>query len=529
MKKFLLSFLCIAILSQSALAWEDDPFLNDAVTTDNHNIYGYDIQTNCNGMTYVFYQTSSQNGITMRLQVLDRDGKKTLGDDGVVVSDEPNLSYTSVNQLLYVDREGNAILPVSDCRAGNRQQLYTIYKVNERGETLWSTTLNKGEVNGSLANMQVVQVSDGGYVFAYFRYGTDSDGKSIYYVTLEKLSEEGESEWISHVFEDGNIISYPYLVDAEEGRVMLVYAVGTSYHLTAQLINADGTAGWDEPLTFYTDGFSPIRAIQTAINVKQAPDGGALVAWMHVAGTYESQLVWIKNDRSFAFDTEDGSVLVSNTASQSRYLPNMLYNEDDGNIYLVYRQFDQSHQENQGIFMQKVSQKGELLWGDGGKPVVDVQSESQYNFPSIQRADHGHVAVFYQSLDGHADSGPVGSYITTFDAEGNRILAPQNFSTNDETKTSLATTPLLDGDHYLAWWAVRPTSSRLQIKMQYVGTNGSTSTGISNHEENTAAKLLREDCFDVSGRAIHSPAKGISLLRRVYENGQQKIEKHLKR
>ncbi|MCR5130243.1 MAG: hypothetical protein K6C10_02110 [Prevotella sp.] len=527
MKKIVLILLAIVLPLQMAMAWEEDPYVNDAVIPDTYNVFGYDIQSNLNGMTYVFYQTSSSGGITMRLQVLDRDGQKTLGGDGVVVSDEANLSYTSVNQLMFVDREGNAVLPVSDCRAGNRQQLYTIYKVNEKGETLWSTTLNNAEVNGSLANMQVAQVEDGGYVFAYFRYGRDAENNNIYYVTLEKLSEDGESEWISNVYEEGTMISYPYLVNAGEGRVMLIYCVGNNYDLTAQLINADGSLGWDEPLTFYTGGFSPIRAIHTAINVKPAPDGGALVAWMHVAGTYETQLTWIRNDRTFAFETEDGSVLVSNNSTMSRYLPNMLYNEDDGNIYLTYRQFDQSHQENQGIYMQKISPKGELLWGEEGKPVVEVQSESQYKYPSIQRADNGNLAVFYQSLDGQADSGPVGSYITIFDADGNQVRPLQNFSTNDDTKSALGTTPLLDNDHYLAWWTVRPTSSTLQIMMQYVCPDGSTSGVQPLISCDNDQKLLREECFDVAGKRISAPSKGVSILRKVYANGDEKVEKHL--
>lgn len=505
MKK-LLTLLLLMAVSVMTWAWESDTSINDAVTPEDISIYGYDVQTNGNGMTYVFFQTPRSGGITMRLQILDRDGKKTLGDEGIVVSDEANSSSTVVNQLMLVDREGNAVIPVSDWRAGSRQPLYTVYKVNERGETLWSTTLNKGEANGSLANMQVVQVADGGYVTAYFRYGSGA-----YYITLEKLSADGESQWIRNVYEEGEMYSYPYLVDGGEGKVMLVYAVGSNYHLTARMIDADGDDAWEHPVTFYTGGFSPIRAIHTAIRVKPAPEGGALVAWMHISGTYENRLAWIKNDGTMAFGTEDGSVVVSNTTSLSRYLPNIFWDEDSRCVYAIYRQFDQGHQENQGLYMQKISQTGELLWGDDGKAVVEMQVEDQYDYPQVQSAGRGRIAVFYQSLEGHSSSGAVGSYMKLYDADGNEVQQAVNFSTSEDTKSNLVVSPLLDGNHYLASWKVE-SSSAGRIYMQYVGIDGSTNT-IEAAATGDEGKPLQQSYYNAAGQRISQPQRGLNIVR----------------
>lgn len=507
MKKLFTLIVALATFTLAG-AWESDTDKNDLITPEGIDIYGYDIQTNCHGMTYVFYQTPRSGGITMRLQILDRDGRKTLGNEGIIVSDEANSSSTVVNQLMMVDREGNAIIPVSDWRAGSRQPLYTVYKVNEQGQTLWSTTLNNGVVNGSLANMQVVQVADGGYVLAYFRYGGGA-----YYITLEKLSADGESLWIRDVYEEGVMYSYPYLVDATDGNVMLIYAVGTSYDLTARLIDADGNDAWEQPLTFYTGGFSPIRAIQTAVNVKPAPDGGALVAWMHIDGTYFSRMAWIRNDGSMAFDTDDGSILISNENTLSRYLPDFCYDDAADAIYAVYRQFNQSKQEYQGIYMQKISPTGQLLWGDTGLPVVAMQEESQVASPSIKSAGEGRVAVFHQSLWGLASEGPVGSYMTLFDGEGQMVQEPVNFSTNDDTKSALATSPLLDGNHFLASWKVSPTSSTTLLYMQYVNTDGTTDAIDAQAANGATPTLLRQDCFTIDGRPATAAAKGVILQR----------------
>ena len=76
---------------------------------------------------------------------------------------------------------------------------------------------------------------------------------------------------------------------------------------------------------------------------------------------------------------------------------------------------DQNDQQYEGISMQKISTRGELLWGEKGRVVIEFQNDNQYRNPQVRDAGDGTIAVFYQMMEG-ADSysNPVGSFFILF-------------------------------------------------------------------------------------------------------------------
>ena len=140
MKRILLSMaLAAAMAAPVSAQWVNDPAQCNIVSPAGSNNYGYDIQTNANGMTYVFMQIPHNETIEMRLQILDKDGVKTLPEEGQLISAEANQTWTKVNQHLLIDRDGNAVIAVFDFRKGN--ETYTIYKYDETGKELWARAL----------------------------------------------------------------------------------------------------------------------------------------------------------------------------------------------------------------------------------------------------------------------------------------------------------------------------------------------------------------------------------------------------
>ena len=103
--------------------------------------------------------------------------------------------------------------------------------------------------------------------------------------------------------------------------------------------------------------------------------------------------------------------------------------------------------------------------------------------------------------------------MTLFDGEGQMVQEPVNFSTNDDTKSALATSPLLDGNHFLASWKVSPTSSTTLLYMQYVNTDGTTDAIDAQAANGATPTLLRQDCFTIDGRPATAAAKGVILQR----------------
>lgn len=209
MKKILLSVaLALAAMSPATAQWASGPEERTVVSpADSHN-YGYEIKTNDNHITYVFMQIPlGGDRISMRVQILDKDGNKLMPEEGKELCAEHNRTYTSVNQHVLIDKEGNAIIAVSDRRSGGDN--YTVYKVTEKGDVLWNTELNGGISAGDVACMSMVNSDDGGYVMAYEVYQAGSTGNSAK-VMVEKLSVDGKSQYQTVLSDLDGLVPYAY-------------------------------------------------------------------------------------------------------------------------------------------------------------------------------------------------------------------------------------------------------------------------------------------------------------------------------
>ena len=223
MRKVLLSAaMMLAAVATTSAQWPTSPAESLVVNPAGENNYGYEIKTNDAHVTYVFMQIPiGGDRISMRLQILDKDGNKLLTESGKELCAEHNRSYTSVNQHMLIDKDGNAVIAVSDQRSGGDN--YTIYKVTEQGDVLWETELNNGLPIGSAAAMSIANSDDGGYVFAYEVYNDMSVSVSAK-ILVEKLSADGKSQWQQRLEDPDGLVpyAYPYLVDAGASQAILV-------------------------------------------------------------------------------------------------------------------------------------------------------------------------------------------------------------------------------------------------------------------------------------------------------------------
>lgn len=534
MKKFLLS-LGISVVSvlPSAAQWQQDASVNNLVSPPGQSNYGWEIQTTAEGLSYMYIHIPDNNYPSKRIQVIDKDGYLLLGDDAKELCAEYNLTYTKIGQCLMIDNEGNAIVAACDFRTG--EETYTIYKVNSKGEELWHTTLNGGVSLGYIiAGMSMVTTADGGYVFAYLAYD-EFNGADRCSVSVEKLNSDGTSAWDEPLLlrdPDGKTdYSYPYLVDAGSSQTMLVYAKGATPDLMARLIDFDGTSVWDEDVAVWQGGFTTSNnPVHTMMDVMPGPDGGALVSWMNIdpsTGGYENRLSYITNDGLYGFSTGDLGTNVSNDTDNSRQYPRTYCVEEDGQtyIYCLWRQFNQEYQNWQGLYMQKMTTDGELLWEANGKAIVDMQDDSQYLYYSIQGAGEGQFAVFYMKKDGMSSVGTVGSYMVIYDKDGNEVLPPTNFTTSETMKTGLTTSQLIDGRYFLASFEDYDTE---EVYMQRVFLDGSTTDGIDQAiSGDQGKKLAYREIFAPDGQKRLALSRGINIVKEVYSDGSSATTKQV--
>ena len=490
MKRLLFTLVIVMSFISAFAQWSSDAGQNNRITVSDQENYSYETKTNKDGITYVCFltPTKNENSYVYRLQILDKNGNKLLPDSGKIISKEQNISYTMVNQYLMTDNDGNAIISVCDCRnspSDAENLTYTIYKISPAGEILWDgkgVNLDKGDSHSFEAEMTMATLDDGSYEFAY-----ECDNGDLAQIVINRLSKDGAFLWDKPItlIDKDKTFEYPHLIYTGNNQTVLVYSAGTNENLMARKINADGSSAWASDTKIYRGGFPPVP-LQVIMKATAGPDGGVLVSWYDdrdFTGSYSNYISYIKSDGSYGFSTGIEGTKLSNVSNYSCMSPYVIYDDKTKNIYAIWNQMDQTSQENQGIYMQKLSLEGELLWGKEGKAVIPIQNALNYGYASIQKADNDNVAVFYMASSGY---GHVQSYLQEYDKDGNTLSNPVPFSTTDSEKSNLATCSLQDNNHWLvSWKEIRDGASVAGIFMQWLNTDGTFGipTSINNIEE----------------------------------------------
>lgn len=527
MKKiFLSTALAITAFTAASAQWEGNPAVNNMISPAHQNNYGYHIKTSDAGTTYLYTIVPADDCLDMRLQIVDKDGKTVLPIEGQQISAKKNRTYTSVGDNLLIDNKDNsAVIAVSDQRTGIDG--YTIVKYNDKGRQLWSTTLDNTLSLLYLACMNMIACDDGGYMLAYSSFG-DKTSK----VVVDKLNADGTKAWDEPIQLGGpdDYRSLPYLVDAGASQAILVYAKGSNQDLYARLIDFDGTSVWgDDDILVYRGGFSD-NPLHTMMTAKQAPDGGVAITWMGndlTSKTYQNMFSVINNDGTYAFSTGETGTNISNDITMSRTRPDFFFSEEEQAWYLVYKVFNQVHQQFSGIFMQKMSAEGELLWGPDGKEIEGISDAKSFDAPSIRYAGNGKFAVFYLYQEAGNYSNSVYTKMIMFDKDGNNIDESSNITTSDGLKYNLKPSQLLDGNHFLLSYNTKDTYIQddnkkdcSEIFMQWVGVDGGISTAISNTANSNEANgdVVKTEYFSATGLKLNKPGKGVNIIKQYYSN-----------
>ena len=492
MRKFLLlTAVATACCMSVGAQYVTDPKTNTSVTGLVYS-YGQEVAVNSDGILYslTLLPSTDTDGthIAPTVQVLDKNGNKLLPEGGMELDNPRNKSYTMFNQTMLIDADGNCIIASSDCRnaSPNSTDLgYTIYKVDASGNVVWQNDLTDGMVFSYVALLSMIQTTDGGYVFAYSVLTNDSE--STMYISIEKLTKDGEKAWDEPVLmqDSRTLYGYPYLVESDDNQFMLIYARGSNLYLEAQLFDFDGTPMWSEPVSIYNGGFGS-TPLQNMVYVMKAPEG-AFVAWhddRSYENVYSNYVSYVKRDGTLGFVGSTNGMKISYADSYSRQVPRLYFCEADQSLYAVYRQYNQANQSYAGIYMQRISIEGELMWGSEGRAIEAIQNDHSVGYATVQSAGGTDVAVFYQTNTFTGDH--TGSYAMRIDADGNDVWdAPLEICTVASGKTDLSSSVLIDDSYWVVTWLDYRNSPDLyhdELFAQLVntdGTLGGVSTAIS--------------------------------------------------
>lgn len=290
MKKIILLFALLNIFLANA-QWQADTAVNtlaaSTITVDTQSISTSD------GQTYVaFYKrVDPPVNYEMRLQLLNANGEKQFGDEGILVSNTiPMSTYTFIWRL-YKDKNNNVYIALTSTGAGNNGY---VFKYNTAGESLWEGGINlgtglvpavlplstgevliswwpgtKGMIQRYTAEgapvwstpIEVVPAANystkgtivadmfemaNGDFTATFHTKLSYQVNSLFYA--QRYNSAGVAQWaVPTQLSDKNTAYNTYYNSAQEGDVIYygyTLITGSRFDSFAQRLNADGTTPW---------------------------------------------------------------------------------------------------------------------------------------------------------------------------------------------------------------------------------------------------------------------------------------------
>ncbi len=186
------------------------------------------------GKTWIAFYTLNAGNYDMRAQLIDADGNKLLGPDGVLVSNKTSGSATYVFNAA-VDGSNNLIVSMQDQRTGTMQAV--LYKISEAGTHLWSPD---GVVLGNGLAPWSTALSTGEVAVAWIEGTTNT-------LNLQKVTTGGTLAWGTAIpiTVGTSATTRGQIVANLNGKFTMVYqknAGGISTNLYAQQFNNSGTA-----------------------------------------------------------------------------------------------------------------------------------------------------------------------------------------------------------------------------------------------------------------------------------------------
>lgn len=408
MKRIFTLLLALVAMINAYGQWTEQPI---SIVTEGTSMYNNEAIVGPDGTTYfLYYHPNINNAVDeydtdnvvyeYRLQALDKNGEKKFGDLGILISDYPNRSYCVVNNYLYIDKDGNVVVAVSDardCEDGETFMGLYAYKVSPEGEMLWDEEGITLDWNTELiAATKIIGLPDGSYVLAWMR--SNALGSMTMAVNLQRLSADGKAQWGDEVNLTSETVTYqyPYLVDAGMNQFILVYAKGGAQDLYARKIDFDGTSVWGEDTRIYRGGWGSIP-LWTILDVQPSGDGGVILGWNDdraYTNVESAYMAYVTGNGKIGFSaaSDEGDVKLS--YDEWKHFNCKVMADPAGDGFLAFWRETDGGQNWQRMMIQKLSKQGELLYGDEGLMLFDFE-QSAFGYNSIQPGKDGEAAFFY--------------------------------------------------------------------------------------------------------------------------------------
>ena len=488
--------------------WSDDPAEN--LQLNNESFYSFETELLSDGSWYLFHNRpdGSIDTIVPYLQRYDKDGN-ALWAEPLEISRNVTMSWTKVMDCMTIDQDDNAIIVTQDLRHG--PESYTAYKISPDGEFLWpegGVDLYNGNYPSGCAALNMTQIADGSYIFAWLEYTNDDANTGV--IRMQRVSAEGEILWGEGKLlqEENTPMTYPYVLDAGNNEFLLVYAYGASQQLQVRKMDFDGNDVWAQPTTAF-DAVSSSIPLWTFLEVIPA-DGGVLIA------TYEGDpnfpyIAYVKNDGTHAF-AEGSAGLRLGYSEWLAWGIKLVFDQENQAIYAAWRETDYN-QNYSWIVTQKISLDGELLWDPNGIALCPFLPRPVSYYDAELGPKGGLFVTFMEQYDiddnGLGANDPVNVLASLQDPDGGFMWTDTTVTLSNRTSVKYNTESLpLSNDQWIVVWDGAYSLDDMNTTYLYaqnVTIDGTLGGNVSNEDYAVA----RPSAFSV----YPNPAKETLTLR----------------
>lgn len=510
MKKFLLLAAVALACVQGRAGWNTNLSVNTQLTPTGMNFYDKEMKTNQSGYTYVSFITPADTTLAYRLQIIDKDGNRVLKNGGMVVSAEAYRTYTTWNNYLQIDKDGNAFFSVHDNRFGNGTFMptYTIYKFNQNGDKLWSGTVLNDSIGSAYGSgLQMLCTEDNGLLCAYC--GTDETINKDY-VLVEKLNADGIKEWKQTVFYGSRLSRpYPFLFDAGNGNALVTWVDGASMYSNLISIST-GEVLKKNPTEIYSSGYASSKVLEV-IDHAVGPNNGAIFTF--VDSNKQGRFIYVKSSGQLGLDGDNAGILLDNSYTEdgslmASTLPLPVYDPEQKVFNCFYKAFDYYSSKTQCLFVQQVDEEGNFKW-DGGKTYLPIQTDYKYSYFQMKGIGNGKTAVFY--LKQNNSTYAITGHYVLFDNNLDAISEELPFAQSTGSKENLWVSDLTEDNRFFIGWDEKRSGSSYSIFMQDVTC--SESTGISSASTADGTLAVPVAYYTLAGMKASAPVNGITLVK----------------
>jgi len=355
--------------------------------------------TTSTGRTWIAYYHENNGNYDMRAQLLDIDGTKLLGVDGMLIDNKPSGTATFVFNICK-DANDNLIIAYQDQRNG--QLAAVAYKVSQSGSHLWSSS---GVVIGQGLAPYPAVLSTGETVVAWSESTTNT-------LQIQKIATNGTLAWSTpvSVLVGTSLTTRGQLVPNLNGAFTMVFqrrGFGIATTLYAQRYTSSGSAVWPAAVQLSTETTSGARYYSVAGEADTtycgyySAQGSRFNSWLHR----------INPDGTLPYGG-NGSNFSTATSSSDPYqqMTNIALNPGSPYVWSVCS-FSNTLQSQYGVYVQKfIKQTGARLLSNTAQNIYPISTSFDTQAGNVSLVDD---APMFMSYDANYKI-----YVTRLDGNG---------------------------------------------------------------------------------------------------------------